>query len=291
MAVRLGEYAEALSETENVCSGLATRRCRNIECKGTKLMIPVYVVSLPDCTDRRETIARSLDNLGISFEFFDAVDGRKGLAPEHEGDIDRPATINTWRLPLSDAEFACALSHMNIYRRIVAENIAYAVVLEDDADPRQALVRYLEDELYWEADLTLLYSGAKHVSKFGSQDLFEGYSSYQLLPHIKTPFAIAYVVSNHAARVFLKHGMPVRSSADWPNGLNLMIKQKRCRVVHPFLVRNPMLDQNYQTTIQTEGHKKPNKRRFLGIYVPPARIVVESYFLRFPYKVIGKRLA
>ena len=96
--------------------------------------IPVFVVSLPDCIDRREVIARALHHLGIEFEFVDAVDGRHGLDPQYEDQIDRVATRRAGRI-LSDAEFACALSHISVYQRIVLENIAYALILEDDAVP------------------------------------------------------------------------------------------------------------------------------------------------------------
>ena len=90
-------------------------------------MIPVFVLSLPDCHDRRARVSAALDGLGLPFEFVDAVDGRRGLPPEYESQIDRPLAQKKGGI-LSDAEFACALSHINIYRRIVSENIDYALV-------------------------------------------------------------------------------------------------------------------------------------------------------------------
>ena len=118
-------------------------------------MIPVFVLSLPDCHDRRARVSAALDGLGLPFEFVDAVDGRRGLPPEYESQIDRPLAQKKGGI-LSDAEFACALSHINIYRRIVSENIDYALVLEDDAVPQPDLARYLAGKHYEGASLTQL---------------------------------------------------------------------------------------------------------------------------------------
>ena len=118
-------------------------------------MIPCFVISLPDSSDRRQSISHTLNKLGISFEFLDAVDGRSGLDPTYESQVDRHAALRTWGL-LSDTEFACALSHINTYRRIVAEDIPYALVLEDDASPLPTILDFLNGEHYRDVDLTQL---------------------------------------------------------------------------------------------------------------------------------------
>ena len=122
-------------------------------------MIPVFVVSLRDCAGRRESIRRSLESLEIPFEFVDAVDGRHGLDPSCEPDIDRARTEREgnkgWTL--SDAEYACALSHIQIYRRIVRDNIDWALVLEDDAIPTPDLTTYIGGGYFLDAVLTQLY--------------------------------------------------------------------------------------------------------------------------------------
>lgn len=46
------------------------------------------------------------------------IDGRDGLAQEYESQIDRLANRKAGCI-MSDAEFACALSYISIYRRIV----------------------------------------------------------------------------------------------------------------------------------------------------------------------------
>ncbi|MCY4195911.1 MAG: glycosyltransferase family 25 protein [Rhodobacteraceae bacterium] len=105
-------------------------------------MIPAFVLTLPDCHQRQSRISASLKRFDLPFEFVNGVDGRNGLPPEYESQIDRVATRKAGRI-LSDAEFACSLSHIEIYRRIVAENIEYALMLADDHQPLPELMEYL----------------------------------------------------------------------------------------------------------------------------------------------------
>ncbi len=47
-------------------------------------MIPkCFVINMPSAQDRRESMTTSLNNLGISFEFFEATNGRE-LTPDQE---------------------------------------------------------------------------------------------------------------------------------------------------------------------------------------------------------------
>ncbi len=146
-------------------------------------MISVFVISLPDCRDRRTRISAALDGLGLPFEFFDAVDGRQGFPPERESEIDR---TEAWRKGnfLTDAEFACALSHIDVYRRIVSENIDHALVLEDDVIPQPDLVRYLAGRHYEDASLTQLGQSSPkiYVRRSGAKHLFDGYRSHLRAP-------------------------------------------------------------------------------------------------------------
>ena len=259
--------------------------------------IPVFVVSLPDCAERRETISKTLSNLGVEFEFVDAVDGRQGLDSQYEDQIDR-AGVRRAGLILSDAEFACALSHLNIYRRIVSGNIAYALVLEDDAIPYPKLVDFLDGDHYRDAELTQLYSsGLRPYVRWGeTKELWGGgtYTSYIL--RLKMIGAVAYTVSYRAALHFVKHAVPVNTTADWPTCINALIAKQQVRVVCPSLVGHPksdlhtsLLDQfsSKEATRKTYG----KKRYFLGVYIPPLRKIRESLVSgRFFYKLLAKRL-
>jgi len=251
-------------------------------------MIPVFVLSLPDCHDRRARISAALNDLGLPFEFIDAVDGRQGLPPEYESQIDRPLARKLGR-NLSDAEFACALSHIDIYRRIVSENIGYALVLEDDAVPQPDLARYLAGKHYEEASLTQLVCNrtVAYVRRSGVESVFDNYRSYQRAPKMKVSGASGYVISRRAAKHFIDGALPVTCVADWPDCIETLIARRECCLVTPSLVQH----EDHGVSIISQGGRKRNKERlrFLGVYIPQFQNMANS-FKHAPLKLFYKRL-
>ena len=257
-------------------------------------MIPVFVVSLPDCIDRRASIRKSLDGLQIPFEFVDAVDGRHGLDPSYEPDIDRARTeregVKGWTL--SDTQYACALSHMQVYRRIVRNCVEWALVLEDDAIPSPDLKTYIGGRYYRDAQLTQLYFNKTRVSRIGQRHLFGPYSSY-LRTRVKSTSTTAYVISNRAARHIVSNGVPITREADWPKCVEDLVAEKQIRVVYPVVVEHPPLIGH---SIITNYEHNPAKRRLLGIYIPPFQNVMKSWARglrpsRLLFNLITKRVA
>ena len=84
----------------------------------------IFVISLPTRPDHRDALTLASTKLGIDFEFIDAVTGDaypdKGLPSGAEN--FHGGARGEWR------------SQMNIMQRIVKENIASALILEDDND-------------------------------------------------------------------------------------------------------------------------------------------------------------
>jgi len=251
-------------------------------------MIPVFVISLPDCHDRRVRVSAALDGPGLPFGFVDAVDGRQGLPPEYESQIDRAATRRKGRI-LTDAEFACALSHISVYRRIVSGNIDHAPVLEDDTVPQPDLVRYLAGRHYGDAALTQLGQSSPkiYVRRSGAKHLFDGYISHLRAPLMKVAGATGYVISSRAARHFTDNALPVTKEADWPDCIEALIARRECRVVTPPLVVHR---DHGMSIIDTSGRRgEKEKRRFSGLYVPPFPRMVAAW-KRAPLKLLCKRL-
>lgn len=247
-------------------------------------MIPVFVISLPDCTDRRDRIQGHLNGLGIPFEFVDAVDGRSGLAPEHEREIDRAGARRNGRL-MTDAEFACALSHVKVCRRIVQNNIPWALVFEDDAIPMADLLIYLRDRHYEHTDLVQIYHQRTYVRRTGARSLFGPYRAW-LRTKYRSPGASAYVISLRGARLIATRAVPIRQVADWPDCVDELIDQMRAEVVSPRLANHT----TEGSILSVHGRKaNKEKRRFLGMYLPPFRLILRSW-ARTPLKLIGKPL-
>ncbi len=246
-------------------------------------MIPVFVISLVDSKDRRDTISRCLKGLDIPFKFIDAIDGRQGLDPKLEKDIDRKRA--NFGRGLIDTEFACALSHVKIYKHIIQEGIDYALVLEDDAIPTPDLKIYLAGGGYKNSDLTQLYTNPKTLifSRIRIH-LFDNYYAY-LRPPFRVSSAVGYIISKSGANHFLKNGLPITNHADWPLCVDDLARKKRARIVYPNLIKHPPLSSDHSVM----NHQYLYKRRFWGVDIPPFERILYSCS-RAPFKLLSKRL-
>ncbi|MDQ2149979.1 glycosyltransferase family 25 protein [Alcaligenaceae bacterium C4P045] len=95
--------------------------------------IPCFVINLATETARREAMAARLEARGLTPRWIDAVDGRGAArgAVLARADMARARRVYG---ELSPTEVACACSHLEVYRRIVAEHIPHALILEDDVE-------------------------------------------------------------------------------------------------------------------------------------------------------------
>ncbi|WP_337025173.1 glycosyltransferase family 25 protein [Pantoea anthophila] len=122
----------------------------------------IFVINLARSPERRSSIEQQLSLLNLNYEIIDAIDGSQ---------LSYSDIIKETR-PLSYAvtcgEIGCALSHINIYRKMVRENIPIALVLEDDAvlDYRSTQVMHeLEKICNQSPTVTLLTETSQYIGK------------------------------------------------------------------------------------------------------------------------------
>jgi len=103
-------------------------------------MVPVVVLNLKSSTARRQQIDARLENLGIDYHFFDAIDGRllsgkelERLAPPSSLLFDRSLTLG---------EIGCATSHFAVIHQFAGEDNDFVCVLEDDVIPLSDNIRH-----------------------------------------------------------------------------------------------------------------------------------------------------
>jgi glycosyl transferase family 25 len=103
-------------------------------------MIPVVVLNLKSSTARRQQIGARLENLGIDYNFFDAIDGRLLSAKELER-VAPPSSLLFDR-SLTSGEIGCATSHFAVINQFTGEDNDFVCVLEDDGGPLSNDVRH-----------------------------------------------------------------------------------------------------------------------------------------------------
>lgn len=180
---------------------------------------PIFVISLHDAVRRREPLVDALTRLGVTFQIFDAIDGRSGLSKTYDNQVDRERAKRRLGRVLTDAEFACALSHAGVYRLILDKRLPGAVVFEDDAIPLKGFAEFFSKQHYRDADFIQFDYGTARIWRFGfrSQRISE---AVRLVATVRNSgLANAYSISSSAAAFLLDNALPISLPADWPCNL------------------------------------------------------------------------
>jgi len=172
----------------------------------------VYVISLARSEDRRSHMSAQLDRTGMSYEIVEAVDGR--TLDLRDANIVHPAADSSF----SPGVFGCVLSHLKVYRKIIAEGLDAALVLEDDVIlPRDlhALTNAVVQNMRG-AEVVLLnfHSYEVRFTKTGSIPLPSARRLTQIVDK-GTPWSgAAYLITLAACERMARTVLPVRARAD-----------------------------------------------------------------------------
>lgn len=197
-----------------------------------------YVINLARSRDRRAHITAQLQKTGMDYEIVTAVDGS-------ELDLDDTSIIDPAIFELTQfraGTCGAALSHQNIYRKIIADDLDKALVLEDDVtvpEDLASLAEALAGELTG-AELALLSYDDWGGCQLSSEGLVQLPGGRQLaLPiDISRPRSGgAYVITREACERMVKTFPPVRVNPDdwWFFFREGIVDRVRC--VTPLQVR------------------------------------------------------
>lgn len=92
----------------------------------------IYLINLDRRPDRLSRVAQQLDEVGLSFIRFSAIDGQRRDA--ELPNIPRLMFIINQKKKPVRGEIACAASHIAVWKRFLETNEDYALVLEDDVN-------------------------------------------------------------------------------------------------------------------------------------------------------------
>jgi glycosyl transferase family 25 len=126
--------------------------------------VPVFVIFLeqhPRCA----ALCAALEHSGIPFEMILATNVRAAAPYEVQAVYDEDRAIRRVGRSMGRGEIGCALSHRDVYRRMLDRGIPLALVLEEDAIPGPHF------KSFWQAsgslpdhiDILSIYSEAGYV--------------------------------------------------------------------------------------------------------------------------------
>lgn len=89
------------------------------------IAMKIYVINMKRSVYRKKAIEEMLQRLGLEYEITEAVDGRLLSEEEFLQHTSQPDEFTR-------SQTGCALSHINVYRKIIEQGEEYGLVLEDD---------------------------------------------------------------------------------------------------------------------------------------------------------------
>jgi glycosyl transferase family 25 len=171
---------------------------------------PIWVISLERAPERRAAITEALGSRGLAFEFIDAVDGQALTQAQRQAYSHWRALFETGR-GLGRGMLGCSLSHLAVYRRMLAEDVPVVAVLEDDVEPLDGLATILDSVDAFPPDWQVI---TLH-SLFASADPrpVDGRviaDRFQVCTYARMPFGTqGYLINEHGARRVLDVAYPV----------------------------------------------------------------------------------
>ena len=179
--------------------------------------IPCFVVNLATATQRREAMASLFAQQGITPRWFEAVDGRVMSAEDMAKHFAADIAAHVYGA-LNPSEIGCALSHLGIYRLMVEQGIASAVIVEDDVALASDFATLLDEQTglstMFGADEPVMVQ-LTHVRRgyrFGARAV----GNYKVVrPDGGVWGTYGYFITLAAAQRMLHGAYPVRTVADY----------------------------------------------------------------------------
>lgn len=175
-----------------------------------------YVINLARSHDRRSHITGELEKTGLDYEIVTAVDGRElDLSDRSVVDPVLAAAFSS----LSAGTVGAALSHLQVYQKVIADGLAQALVLEDDVLVPPNLGNLAESvaEHLTGAEVALLSYDSPtpcQMSRAGAIRLPAGRTLALPIDMRQPRSAGGYVITRVACERLAKIIMPVRIQAD-----------------------------------------------------------------------------
>jgi glycosyl transferase, family 25 len=200
-----------------------------------------FLISLKSQPRRREKLLEDLERLKLDYELFDAINGYELSEQELTQlcDLEEIEKNKAW---YSKGMIGCTLSHYYLYKRIIEENLPYALIIEDDAklpSNFKDILSDIEKHLHQNEVVLLYYQSIRGICKLSTINT-TSINRYLRLNYPLSPCNLsttgAYIVTKKACEAMIKVILPVRKGPDdWnffmENGL------ENIRVLYPRVIK------------------------------------------------------
>lgn len=157
------------------------------------------VISLKSAVDRRNHITNEFQNHNVSFEFFDA------LTPDLAESYAKKLSLKLQDSNLTGGELACMMSHVAVWEKIIAEQLDYVAIFEDDVFLGEDATELLTQTNWIQPDWNIIKIEAFSKKAYLSSKTYEVIPNKRKLAILegKNLGAAGYILSLQGAKLFL----------------------------------------------------------------------------------------
>ena len=216
----------------------------------------IFIISLKNDKDRRNIIQNRLVELGVDFEFFDAVDARVTIPSEFESRIDRDLAKKRLGRDMTNAEFGCALSHSLVYQKIVNECIEDSFIIEDDTLFDDAFSIMIKERILENQNKGFVVFNHYKVRRFFwdfGEKLYNEYRMYKAVDEVYCTGG--YYIDLAHATILWDATKVISYCADWSIDLRNM-----AFFVSPRMVQQPSFEDN-NSSLESERNNANSSMR------------------------------
>ena len=262
----------------------------------------IFVINLKQAVDRKRHMEKQLKKLNLSYEIIEAVNGRAldDQALVECSNFDFYQQHPTWETR-GKGLIGCALSHQSIYKKIVAQKIPRAIILEDDIqmtkNMRLLFMRINKLTNIDKNELILfdaMSNGEKvQLSAFNRRKIAENFSLLYPINFNNLWHSSAYSISYESAAAFLKCYPKVERVADAWGAFYAKNIFSTISCVNPFASYQGAFESNIATPKKRLALKAKAKLMFQHV-VPSQYLLANkikfavSNLFKSRYKIINK---
>ncbi len=171
--------------------------------------IKIFVISLKDAYSRREKAIQSLNETNLSWDFLNAIDGRK--LNESPPEYNAKKVTRLLGFELTAGEIGCFLSHKKAWQNCIDSN-QVTLILEDDFLLKSHFLETLNIAInkYQDWDIFRLQALSETPSK-----LLADFGSLKIVKNMQDPLASAgYLIKPSGARKLLENSSQIFEPID-----------------------------------------------------------------------------
>jgi glycosyl transferase family 25 len=176
----------------------------------------IFVVSLKRAKERRNRLIGHFKERQLEYDLVDAVDGLQLTQSELDAYCDMEVVRKhpNW---LTKGMIGACLSHYNIYKKIIEQNLPYACIIEDDVEVDEnfkSLLAILEKDILERKFIMAHYTSWQNIELKKVKDLNASYGLYDMQVLEGVNSAACYIISNEVCKKLINLILPIKQGPD-----------------------------------------------------------------------------